>query len=88
MNEKKGVLKNCSSFLKLEGAINIDTSRGFDEVVRELLSIDCLVVSENCIDPDISLLAFLARLLDKKVCWVGEEEPRGLISHLITKKGK
>ncbi len=88
MIEKKGVLKSCSSILESENAISIDTSYGFENVIRKLLSIDCLIVSGKCSDPDTSLVAFLARLLDKKVCWIDEEEPKGLLYHLITDKLK
>ncbi len=88
MSDKKGVLKSCSLSLGLKDAVDIDTSYGFNDIIKKLLSIDCLVISRRCNDSDTSLVAFLARLLDKKVCWIGEDEPRGLLSHLITEKLK
>ncbi len=85
MSKRRGTLRSCDPFLELEDVIYIDVNSGFSDIIRKLISLDCFVVSEKCKDPDISLVAFLARLLDKEVCWIGER-PKGLLSYLVTGK--
>ncbi len=83
MCEKKAILKRCGPYL--DDAVQIETDLGVKEVIKVLLSVDCLVVEGGCNDPDASLVAFLARLLDKKVYWVGRK-PHGLLSSLTSGK--
>ncbi len=85
MNKRRGTLRSCDPFLELEDVIYIDVNSSFSDIIEKLVSLDCFIVSGKCNDPDISLVAFLARLLDKEVCWTGER-PKGLLSYLVTGK--
>ncbi len=81
MNKRKvAYLRRCGSF---SDGIPIETDRGWEEVIRTILSVDSLVIDGGCSDPDTSLIAFLARLLDKEVYWVGQR-PKGLLAKLVT----
>ncbi len=80
MTKRIAYLPRCSSF---PDGVPIETDKGWKDVVRTILSVDSVVIDGGCYDPDTSLVAFLARLLDKEVYWVGQK-PRGLLAKLVT----
>ncbi|MDK2372548.1 MAG: hypothetical protein QI197_04140 [Candidatus Korarchaeota archaeon] len=80
MTNKIAYLPRCYS---LPDGVPIETDKGWEEVVKTILSVDSVVIDGGCSDPDTSLIAFLARLLDKEVYWVGQR-PGGLLAKLVT----
>ncbi len=81
MSAKRAYISGCR---ELKEGIPIRTDEGWEGVVRILLSVDALVVDGECMHPDASLVAFLARLMDREVYWIGRR-PRGLLAGLVTR---
>lgn len=80
MPEKMAYIVKCGT--RTEG-VPIDVGKGLEEVIKTLMIVDSLVVDGDCRDPDTSLIAFLARLMDKRVYWTGKR-PNGLLAELVT----
>ena len=68
---------------KWEGP-TIEEGEDLKSVVRKILAAERLILDTDCDSPDLSLLAYIARLLDREVLWVGEREPRGLLKRLVS----
>ncbi len=64
--------------------IRIEEGEDFSSLVSKLLRADRLIVDTDCDSPDASLIAYVARLLDLKVYWVGKRGPRGQLRRLVT----
>jgi len=83
---KSGVLSGCGP--SDVSSVVIDTDKeDIKEIIAKILSIDYFVVDGECRHPDISLLAFLVRILGKEVYWVNKE-PKGLLGKLSSGKLK
>ncbi len=80
MVRRVAYLRRCGT---LPDGVPIETDKGWEDIIRTLLGVDSVVIDGNCSDPDASLVAFLARLLDKDVYWTGQR-PRGLLAKLVT----
>ncbi len=80
MVKRVAYLRRCGSF---PGGIPIETDGEWEGVIRTILSVDSVVIDGGCSDPDASLIAFLARLLDREVYWMGQR-PEGLLAKLVT----
>ncbi len=64
--------------------IRIEEGEEFSSLIEKLLKADRLIVDTDCESPDVSLVAYLARLLDLKVYWVGSKEPRGQLRRFVS----
>ncbi len=80
MVRRVAYLHRCGS---LPDGVPIETDKGWEDVITTILGVDSVVIDGSCPDPDTSLVAFLARLLDKDVYWTGQR-PRGLLAKLVT----
>ncbi len=66
--------------------LSIEEGEDLRSIVKKILIAERLVLDTDCDSPDLSLLAYIARLLDKEVLWTGEREPRGLLRRLVSGK--
>ena len=66
----------------LEGDFLVLNDASLESLVKDILRVDFVVVGTECGGENASLIAFLAKLLGKKVYWVGRR-PEGILGSLV-----